>query len=115
MSAVDPSRRPADVHPPDEPRRSEPRQDGARPPQVAPPPARVGALDVRTFASRIAGGEPPDVVDVREPWEWDIARIEGSRLVSLGNFARESVAWERTREIVVYCHHGARSLAAANY
>jgi rhodanese-related sulfurtransferase len=51
---------------------------------------------------------------VREPHEWEAARIEGARLFPLGGFEgrlEELAAW-RERPIVVHCHHGGRSRRA---
>jgi len=65
------------------------------------------------------GGTPGVlVVDVREPDEWRICRIEGAVLVPLGEV--EERAEELLDEhgidgdtpVVVYCHHGVRSLTA---
>ena len=52
------------------------------------------------------------IVDVREPWEWEIARIEGSRLLPLGSLARQLAELDPRDEVVLVCHHGVRSLAA---
>ena len=54
----------------------------------------------------------PMLVDVREPWEWEIARIEGSRLLPLGELPARLRELGGTREIVTVCHKGQRSLAA---
>lgn len=52
------------------------------------------------------------VVDVREPWEWEIARIEGSRLVPLGELPRRLAELDPHADIVTVCHKGKRSLMA---
>ena len=67
------------------------------------------------LASRRGAGDQLELIDVREPWEWDAARIRGARLIPLGTFVSALDTIDRSREIVVYCHHGVRSLAAANY
>ena len=51
---------------------------------------------------------------MREPAEWETARIAGAQLIPLGSLeARidELAAW-RTRPVVVHCHHGGRSAKA---
>lgn len=62
-----------------------------------------------------ARGENFLLVDVREPWEHDAARIEDSLLIPLreipGNVSRLAGAGP----IVLYCHHGIRSLDAAEW
>lgn len=57
--------------------------------------------------------EPPLVIDVREPWEFDYCRIEGSTSLPLGMLANAVDELPRARDIVVVCHHGVRSFHAA--
>src|SRR5690349_24083435 len=55
------------------------------------------------------------LIDVRTPQEYDIARIEGCRLVD-DALAKEIVdTWPKEAPIVTVCHHGIRSLSAAMY
>ena len=53
------------------------------------------------------------VIDVREPWEWNICRLPGAVLVPLGELETHLNALDRTRETVVYCHRGVRSVDGA--
>jgi rhodanese-related sulfurtransferase len=62
----------------------------------------------------MAGQRPPLLVDVRDQWEYDVARIEGARLLPLDELHVRVLDLPREREIVVYCHHGMRSAAAAH-
>lgn len=75
----------------------------------------VRELEPAALASRIAAGDPLVVIDVREPWEWNTVRLAGAQHIPLNTFARASAALDPAQEIVLYCHHGMRSLAAANY
>jgi adenylyltransferase/sulfurtransferase len=50
-----------------------------------------------------------DLIDVREPNEWDIARIPGARLIPMGQFPGVIPSLDRTRDIVVQCRSGMRS------
>lgn len=52
------------------------------------------------------------VVDVREPWEWEIARIPGSVLVPLSSLEDRLGDLARDRPIVTVCHTGVRSQLA---
>jgi rhodanese-related sulfurtransferase len=52
------------------------------------------------------------VVDVREPWEWEIARIAGSRHLPLGELPGRLGELDPHAEIVTVCHKGKRSLQA---
>jgi rhodanese-related sulfurtransferase len=57
----------------------------------------------------------PLLLDVREPWEHEQARIEGSQLVPMGEITARVDELDRTREIVAICHHGGRSLQVAMF
>ncbi|HEX6048574.1 MAG TPA: molybdopterin-synthase adenylyltransferase MoeB [Gemmatimonadaceae bacterium] len=94
-------------------------------PQVAEPPRgesraapRAGVLHDITpgeLAERLGRGEPLEVIDVREPYEWRIARIDGAQLVPLSRIDTALSQLRRDREIVLYCHHGQRSRMAGEY
>jgi sulfur-carrier protein adenylyltransferase/sulfurtransferase len=64
---------------------------------------------------RLRGPEPPALLDVREPWEHDVARIEGARLVPLATLPAALSTLDPARAYVVYCHHGVRSRMAAHF
>jgi adenylyltransferase/sulfurtransferase len=52
------------------------------------------------------------LVDVREPHEWEIAHIEGARLIPLSQLPDRLNELDGHAEIVTQCHHGSRSLKA---
>lgn len=52
-------------------------------------------------------------VDVREPWEYDTARIAGSVLIPLREIPANLARLENAGQVVFFCHHGMRSLDAA--
>jgi sulfur-carrier protein adenylyltransferase/sulfurtransferase len=52
------------------------------------------------------------VIDVRDPHEYEIARIEGANLIPLSQLPERLGELDGHREIVTHCHHGARSLKA---
>ena len=52
------------------------------------------------------------LIDVREPHEWEIAHIEGARLIPLGQLPERLGELDGHAEIVTHCHHGARSVKA---
>ena len=60
------------------------------------------------LAERLHVGDV-ELIDVREPHEWDIARIPGARLIPLGDFPAAIPSLDRTRDIVVQCRSGMRS------
>ncbi len=57
-----------------------------------------------------AGDARPRLLDVREPWELQIAKIEGSENVPMQQIPAVAEALDRTHPTVVICHHGVRSL-----
>jgi adenylyltransferase/sulfurtransferase len=75
----------------------------------------VRELMPQELSARMRRGDSLEVIDVREPYEWRIARIEGSRLIPLGRIGSSTSELPRDREIVLYCHHGVRSRAAAEF
>ena len=56
---------------------------------------------------------PPVLIDVRDPWEYEQAHLEGAQLLPLDELYAEAPDLSQEREIIVYCHHGIRSAAAA--
>jgi rhodanese-related sulfurtransferase len=59
---------------------------------------------------RLDRGEKLVLIDVREPWEFSLCRIEGAKLIPMGTVPANLQALDADDEIVVYCHHGVRSL-----
>jgi sulfur-carrier protein adenylyltransferase/sulfurtransferase len=55
------------------------------------------------------------LLDVREPWEHQIARISSPMLVPMNELPGKIDALDKSQEIVVYCHHGVRSDMAAEW
>jgi len=55
------------------------------------------------------------LIDVREKWEYQIAKLENAELVPLGEFVAYSRNLNHEDKIVIYCHHGVRSFNACNY
>ncbi len=58
---------------------------------------------------------PFTLIDVREPHEYQICRIEGSILIPLANVANQMIKLDQTDEIIVYCLAGMRSHKAAKF
>jgi adenylyltransferase/sulfurtransferase len=56
--------------------------------------------------------EPFELIDVREAFEYEIARIDGAKLIPLGEIAERADELPRERPIVVHCHSGQRSAQA---
>jgi adenylyltransferase/sulfurtransferase len=77
-------------------------------------PAANGAGDITPLElkQRLAQGEPLEVIDVRDPHEWQICRIEGARLVPLGTLPERLHEFDSSRTYVLHCKSGARSAKA---
>ncbi len=70
----------------------------------------------KQLTKKIDGGEKLNLIDVREPVEYEIARIEGARLLPLSRFQEWIGELESGAEtIVVMCHHGIRSAQVCAY
>lgn len=54
------------------------------------------------------------LLDVREIWEYQLVHIEGAVSIPLGELPRRFRELSPVDEIIVYCHHGMRSLDAAH-
>jgi rhodanese-related sulfurtransferase len=61
------------------------------------------------------GREKPVLLDVREPWEWEAARIEGAQHIPMREVPARVQEIERDREVVAICHHGGRSQQVAMF
>jgi len=56
-------------------------------------------------------GEKFTLVDVREPWEFETASMDGAKLIPMGDVpARAHQELDPEDHIVVVCHHGVRSM-----
>ena len=74
---------------------------------------KIEEITVEEFSSiRESDGEVV-LVDVREPHEYEICSIEGSKLIPLGELKDRTGELDPEDDIVVHCHHGRRSMRAA--
>ncbi len=58
---------------------------------------------------------PPMLLDVREPWEFQTCHIEGAVHMPMGQIPTTYKQLDPTRQIVVVCHHGMRSQQVAQF
>ena len=73
----------------------------------------VKEIQPTQLAERLERGEKLEIIDVREPYEWEIGHIPGARLVPLDQIAEEIPRLDKRRETILYCKVGARSAYAA--
>ena len=76
-------------------------------------PEGVPTISVRELKAKMDNGESLTLIDVREPFEYEIARIEGSRLIPLGELEAHVGKLPKTGALVLQCHSGGRSEHAA--
>ena len=68
-------------------------------------------IDPELVQKMLKRGESFTLLDVREPWEFETARIEGAKLMPMGDIpSRANQELDPESHIVVYCHHGVRSM-----
>lgn len=72
-------------------------------------------LTPEQLRQRLDAGEDLQLVDVRQPEEYDFCRIEGSLLIPLGELPRRADEISPERPVVLICHHGVRSMQALGY
>lgn len=72
-------------------------------------------IDCSTVKARLEAGDEFVFIDCREQDEYETARIKGARLFPMSKLQEriDELAAHREQEIVVHCHHGARSLRVA--
>jgi sulfur-carrier protein adenylyltransferase/sulfurtransferase len=74
----------------------------------------VAEISVTQLKVRLDKGENVYLLDVREPFEHEIANLKG-QLIPLGELPVRFHELNKEQEIVVYCHHGNRSRYAAEF
>ena len=75
-------------------------------------------IDVVTLRDRLAENADLLLIDCREPDEWQVARIESATLMPMSEIASRFEEINKAgsdRPVVVYCHHGGRSLRVTQW
>jgi sulfur-carrier protein adenylyltransferase/sulfurtransferase len=78
-------------------------------------PAATDAIDVMEVKRKLDRGDDFLLIDVREPHEYQIARIPGARLIPLGELPKRLQEFDPNAEIVMQCKSGARSQRAVDF
>jgi molybdopterin/thiamine biosynthesis adenylyltransferase/rhodanese-related sulfurtransferase len=73
----------------------------------------VPTVSVQELKKKMEAREPLTLVDVREPWEYEVAKIPGSKLIPLGELQERLPEVPRDGILVMQCHSGGRSEQAA--
>ena len=69
-------------------------------------------VSVRELKEKLDARQPVQLVDVREPFEHEIANIDSARLIPLGELSDRLKELDRGRLTIVHCHSGMRSAQA---
>ncbi len=77
--------------------------------------AAIPQLSVQELRSRMLSASPFTLLDVREPFEFELARIEGANLIPLGELPARWRELDRGKDVFVLCHSGVRSSRAAEF
>ncbi len=75
----------------------------------------VPEITVTDLKSKLDAGEPLFVLDVREPHEYDICRLDGTTLIPLGQLPNRVNELNSADDIVVHCKSGMRSAKAVGF
>lgn len=73
------------------------------------------AISPKELKTRLDKGDKLILVDVREEWEYSLAKLDDSILIPLGTLPQSLAQLNRESEIIAICHHGMRSADATNF
>jgi len=76
----------------------------------------IRQITVNDLHTRLTAGENVLLLDVRQPEEYAICRLENATLIPLGELPRRADELDVPKDtaVVVYCHHGIRSITGAH-
>src|SRR5438034_4142912 len=72
----------------------------------------IPAMSAHELKRKMDAREAFQLIDVRELFEYEIARIDGAKLIPLGEIAERADELQREQTIVIHCHSGGRSAEA---
>jgi rhodanese-related sulfurtransferase len=73
------------------------------------------AISPKELKTRLDKGDKLVLVDVREEWEYALAKLNDSILIPLATLPQSLAQLNRDSEIIAICHHGMRSADATNF
>jgi rhodanese-related sulfurtransferase len=74
---------------------------------------RLSVTEIKTHLEQAA--QQPLLLDVREPWEFDICQLDNARLIPMRSIPDALADLDQERETIVICHHGIRSRQVAMF
>jgi rhodanese-related sulfurtransferase len=75
----------------------------------------VDEITPQDLKTRLDRNDRPVLVDVRDDWETKLCRLENALHIPMEELEFRAEELNQQDEIVVYCHHGVRSAAVADY
>ncbi len=72
-------------------------------------------IDPKSVKEMLDRGALALFVDVREPWEHETCHIEGATLIPLRQIPADLARFQNAKQIVLFCHHGTRSMNAVRW
>jgi rhodanese-related sulfurtransferase len=72
-------------------------------------------ISPQQLKARLDARQPVVLLDVRDDWETRLCRLENSTHIPMEEIELRVDELSQDDDIVVYCHHGVRSAAVANY
>jgi len=75
----------------------------------------VDEITPQELKTRFDRNDRPVLVDVRDSWETKLCRLENALHIPMEELEFRTEELNQQDEIVVYCHHGIRSAAVADY
>jgi adenylyltransferase/sulfurtransferase len=72
-------------------------------------------ISVEELKKKIDKKEDFLLLDIREPFEYDICRLPGAKLIPMGEVPSRLNELDDEREMIVYCHAGVRSARVVSW
>lgn len=77
--------------------------------------AETSEISATELKARLDAGDPITIIDVREPYEWDICNLPSAELIPLRTLPSRLAEIDDSEDIVVLCRTGQRSASAVKY
>lgn len=72
-------------------------------------------IDPKNVKEMLDRGEVGLFIDVREPWEHETSHVEGATLIPLRQIPANLTRFQDAKQIILFCHHGTRSMNAVTW
>jgi rhodanese-related sulfurtransferase len=76
---------------------------------------QVKEMSVEELKAKLDKGESPLIIDVREPWEYQIVHLPNVTHIPMNSVPARMGELDKTAETIIMCHHGSRSWNVAAY